>query len=91
MRETDEPDRSKTGTVVWYDAERGVGAIRPDDEAPDWAVRSPTAGGGELTAGDRVRFQTAEEGGDRTATDIARIRAIQRWENEGGAVTPEIS
>ena len=90
MLRTDEQTRSTTGTVEWYDAERGVGAIRPDDGSSPCGVRSDTLRDcGELTPGDRVRCQIHEEAGERTASDIARLRAFQRWENEGGATRPD--
>lgn len=78
-----------TGTVAWFDAEEGIGAIRPDDGTPSCAVRSATlhdCGVASLTAGDRVRFRVREEGDERTATDLTLLSAVERWENEGGAV-----
>jgi cold shock CspA family protein len=90
MPTTDE--EHTTGTVEWFDAERGVGAIRPDDGAAPCAVGSATlrdCGIASLAAGDRVRFRVQGEGDERTATDLTLLRAVQRWENEGGAVRPE--
>ncbi|MHB1168137.1 MAG: cold shock domain-containing protein [Longimicrobiales bacterium] len=94
MRDIDEKDGKTSGTVEWYDAERGVGAIRPDDNASPCQVRSETlraCGIDGLATGDRVRFRIRDEAGGRTAQDVARIRAIQRWENEGGAIAPDQS
>lgn len=78
-----------TGTVDWFDAEEGVGAIRPDDGTPPCAVRSAAlhdCGITSLSAGDRVRFRVREEDDERSATDLTLLRAVERWENEGGAV-----
>jgi CspA family cold shock protein len=91
MHTTDNDPTFTTGTVEWFDAERGVGAIRPDDGTPPCAVRSDTLRACSvrpLVAGDRVRFEVREEGGERTATDLTLLRDVQRWENEGGAVPP---
>jgi CspA family cold shock protein len=88
---TDEATTHATGTVEWFDAERGVGLISSDDGAAPGAVHAGTlraCGVASLAAGDRVRFQVRTEGGKRTATDLALLPAVQRWENEGGAVNP---
>ena len=80
-----------TGTVEWFDAERGVGLISSDDGSLPCTVRSDTlraCGLDSLAAGDRVRFRVQVEGGERTATDLTLLTAVQRWENEGGAVHP---
>jgi len=92
MHQTGEQPGSTTGTVEWYDAERGVGAIRPDDGASPCVVRRDSlrdCGIGEVAAGDRVRFQIRGDARERTATDLARLRALRRWENEGGALRPD--
>jgi CspA family cold shock protein len=80
-----------TGTVEWFDDERGVGLISSDDGAPPCAVHAGTllaCGIASLATGDRVRFRARDEGGERTAEDLTLLRAEQRWENEGGAVEP---
>ena len=92
MHRTDEQAGSTTGTVEWFDVERGVGVIRPDDGAAPCAVESSTlraCGIPSLAAGDRVRFRLRDEDGRRTATDLSMLRAVQRWENEGGAIRPD--
>jgi CspA family cold shock protein len=89
MSELDERNGDTTGTVEWFDAERGVGVIRPDGGASPCEVRSDmlqTCGLRSLSAGDRVQFRVRDESGARTATDLAMLRAIQRWEGEGGAI-----
>lgn len=80
-----------TGTVEWYDRERRVGLISCDDGAPPCIARDDAlhAGGiATLAAGDRVRFRIREEGGERVATDLTLLQAVQRWEDEGGAIGP---
>lgn len=92
MPMTDEPTTPTTGTVAWFDAGRGVGLISSDDGAPPCAVHAGTlraCGIDSLAAGDRVRFQVRDEDGDRTAIDLALLPAVQRWENEGGAISPD--
>lgn len=85
-RDRDELDR-KSGTVEWYDSHRGVGEIRPDDGSAACTLRSATlreCGVASLTPGDRVTFSVYESDEGRTATDLSVLRAIDRWENEGG-------
>ena len=92
MHRTGEPAGSTTGTVEWFDVERCVGAIRPDDDAAPCEVESDTlraCGIPSPAAGDRVRFRLRDEEGRRTATDLSLLRAMQRWENEGGAPDPD--
>ena len=89
MQGTDDQTGSTTGTVEWYDPKRGLGAIRPDDGAPSCTVGEDTLRGcgiSSLTAGDRVRFELAEDSGERRVRDLTVVLAVQRWENEGGAV-----
>lgn len=69
-----------TGTVDWFDAEEGVGAIRPDDGTPPCAVRSATlhdCGIASLSAGDRVRFRVREEDDERSATDLRGVALFE--------------
>ena len=92
MPTTDEQSSHMTGTVEWFDPERGVGLISADDGAMPCTVRSDAlraCGIDSLAPGDRVRFQVRNEGGKRTATDLTPLRAVQRWENEGGALRPD--
>lgn len=92
MPTTDENVPHTTGTVEWFDAARGVGLVSCDDGAPPCAVHADAlrAGGiASLAAGDRVRFRVRERGDERTATDLTLLQAVQRWENEGGALRPD--
>ena len=91
MNASDEKTSSTTGTVEWCDAERGVGLISSDDGAPPCVVHANTlrtCGIASLASGDRVRFAVREEDGRRTAMDLTLLPAVQRWENEGGALPP---
>ena len=85
----DEADRC-TGTVEWFDGDRGVGQILPDDGGAPCSVDAEAlraCGLTGLSAGDRVRFriQSGAPGG-RAAIDLELVNAVQRWENEGGAL-----
>ncbi len=89
MSGSDERIDDTTGTVEWFDTERGVGVIRPDNGTSPCEVRSDmlhACGLDSLTAGDRVQYRVREESGGRTATDLAMLRALHRWEGEGGAI-----
>ena len=89
MQTPDDRVGSSTGTVEWYDAEHGVGIIRPDDGTPECKVGADmlrACGIASLAPGDRVRFRVRDEDGERMAADLALLHAIQRWENEGGAI-----
>lgn len=78
----------KSGTVEWYDAARGVGEIRPDDGSPPCTLQSAAlreCGVASLAIGDRLTFTVSEAAGGCAATELTLLRAIDRWENEGGA------
>ena len=79
-----------TWTVEWFDLERGVGSIRPDDGSAACGVDAEAlraCGLSTLGPGDRVRFITeGDEAGGRSAVDLSLVNAVQRWENEGGAL-----
>lgn len=46
-----------TGTVKWYDPEKGYGFIARDDGDSDLFVHRSAIGGGDLNEGDRVEFE----------------------------------
>lgn len=61
------------GTVSWFDARRGVGAIAPDDGAADIAVSCLHIDGGghqSLRPNDRVSFTVVDEPHGRVATQV---------------------
>ena len=69
MPATDGSTAPTTGTVEWFDAERGVGLISSDDGTPPCAVYAATLrawGVASLAAGDRVLFQVRDGAGERT-------------------------
>ena len=62
------------GTVEWFDLERGVGAIRPDEDEEHCVVSAATladCGVSSLSAGDRVGFQIEIREGERHAVDLS--------------------
>ncbi len=92
MPTTDENTTPTTGTVEWFDDERGFGLISCDDGAQPCTIHAGTlqaCGVASLVAGDRVRIRVRDEAGERTATDLTVLPAVQRWENEGGALRPD--
>jgi cold shock CspA family protein len=93
MPNGDEQTPSTIGIVEWFDSDRGVGSIRPQDGGHPCTVSLETvraAGLSALSPGDRVSFRLCEDKGERVAADLALMRAVQRWENEGGSVEPNV-
>ena len=64
-----------TGTVKWFDAERGCGAIKRDDGWTDCSVDSEdiTREGLFLAAGDRVEFDVVESAMGPVAQNVRRF------------------
>lgn len=48
-----------TGTVKWYNPDKGFGFISQDDGGDDLFVHRSAVGGGELNEGDRVEFEVS--------------------------------
>ncbi|MET7622447.1 cold shock domain-containing protein [Streptomyces sp. NPDC005408] len=66
------------GTVKWFDAERGVGLVVPEDGGPDAvAYRSAIHGRGDgvLLAGERVLFNITCDSAGVRADNICPLRA----------------
>ncbi|SHJ83626.1 cold-shock DNA-binding protein family [Roseomonas rosea] len=52
-----------TGTVVWYQAHKGYGFIRPDDGGPDVMVHASVveaAGRRELKKGEEITYEATQ-------------------------------
>ncbi|QGF22909.1 cold-shock protein [Raineyella fluvialis] len=66
-----------TGTVKWFNAEKGFGFIAPEDGSPDvFAHFSAINSNGyrSLNEGDRVEFETVEGPKGMQAANISVIR-----------------
>jgi len=69
-------DSMNTGTVKWFNAEKGFGFIAPEDGSPDVfahfsAIQS--SGYRSLNEGDRVEFETVEGPKGMQAANISVI------------------
>lgn len=67
-----------TGTVKFFNTDRGFGFIRPDDGSKDTFVHASAvdrAGIGELREGDKVSFDVTKERGKSAATNLKRVAA----------------
>ncbi len=64
-----------TGTVKWFNEEKGFGFITPDGGGPDVYVNYLSIGGGykSLEPGQRVEFQVAQGQHGSQATDVRPI------------------
>ncbi|MFQ5563302.1 MAG: cold-shock protein [Parvularculaceae bacterium] len=63
-----------TGTVKWYNTQRGFGFIAPDDGGKDVFVHATAleaAGIGGLNDGQKVSFETQEERGKISAGQLS--------------------
>lgn len=62
-----------TGTVKWFNPEKGFGFIKPDDASPDVFVHISVvsaAGIGSLAEGQKVSFEVQQQRGKTAAGDI---------------------
>lgn len=66
-----------SGTVKWFDPQRGHGFLRPDPDGPDVFVDQSAIHGSGLRllgAGDRVEFEVVETGIGPAAEGVFRTR-----------------
>jgi Cold shock proteins len=64
-----------TGTVKWFNADKGFGFIQPDDNTPDvFAHFSAIAGSGrrDLFEGEKVAYDVAQGAKGPQASNITR-------------------
>lgn len=62
-----------TGTVKWFNPQKGFGFIKPDDESPDVFVHMSVvsaAGLGSLTEGQKVSYEVQQQRGKTATGDI---------------------
>lgn len=65
-----------TGTIKWFNAQKGYGFIQPDDGGKDVFVHISSverAGLSTLNEGQKVRFEIATERGKSAAANLALI------------------
>ena len=63
-----------TGTVKWFNAQKGYGFIRPDDGSKDVFVHVSAverAGLGSLNEGQKVTYEIARERGKESAANLS--------------------
>ncbi len=63
-----------TGTVKWFNAQKGFGFIRPDDGSKDVFVHISAverAGLGSLNEGQKVKYEVAMDRGKSAAANLA--------------------
>jgi cold shock protein len=64
------PRETETGTVKYFNAEKGRGVIAPDDGGQDVNVHHSAIAGGSLAEGDRVEFEVVEGPMGREAENV---------------------
>jgi CspA family cold shock protein len=64
-----------TGTVKWYNEQKGFGFIIPDDGGADLFVHRTSLKGGALQEGQKVKYETSEgrKGKGPQATDVTPV------------------
>lgn len=63
-----------TGTVKWFNAQKGYGFIRPDDGSKDVFVHVSAverAGLGSLNEGQKITYEIARERGKESAANLS--------------------
>jgi len=65
-----------TGTVKWFNPQKGFGFIQPDDQGKDVFVHVSAverAGLGSLNEGQKVRYEVVTERGKQAADNISVV------------------
>ena len=64
-----------TGTVKWYNEQKGFGFIIPDDGGADLFVHRTSLKGGTIQEGQKVQYDTAEgrQGKGPQAVDVKPV------------------
>ena len=63
-----------TGTVKWFDAEKGYGFIQPEDGSKDLFVHHSEIQGYALQDGEEVEFEIGEGRKGPCATNVSSIQ-----------------
>ena len=65
----------ETGTVKWFDGEKGYGFIRPDEGAEDLFVHHTGVAGGKraLREGDKVTYEVVEGRRGPQAQNVSKV------------------
>lgn len=62
----------KTGTVKFYNSEKGYGFITPDEGGADVFVHATGLSGNKIGQGDKVSFEVAQGPKGPNATQVAK-------------------
>ena len=80
-----------SGTVKWFNHEKGFGFITPDDAGRDLFVhQSQVEGGGALADGAKVEFESEESDKGPRAVNVRTIYARTHPSFRGAALAPPL-